>query len=148
MKKILIILSIVITIVIIALWAWQSSQGVPTAKIENQSFNLYVAKTAKDKEIGLSKYKNLEDNRGMVFTFDKPAYYSFWMKKMKFPIDIIFIKDDKIITIHKNVHPPKENQELTVYSPEQPADTVLEVNAGISQKHKLEQGDTITLSNI
>lgn len=120
----------------------------PTAKVNNHTFNLYVTKTNKDKQIGLSKYSKIDNGHGMIFSFGKADYYPFWMKQMKFPIDIIFIKDNKIVTIHNNAEPAKNNSALTIYNSTAPADTVLEVNAGLSQKYNLKVGDKITLSNI
>ena len=82
----------------------------------------------------------------MLFPFEKPGYYSFWMKNMKFPIDIIFIKSGKIVTIHKDVMPPKNlTDALPIYNPKEPADTVLEINAGLSEDYKFKEGDEVKL---
>jgi uncharacterized protein len=145
-------------ILAIAVFAWQASvrnsdspssgNNAPSAKIGNRNFKLYVAETNKDKEVGLSKYDKLNDDQGMLFDFGSDGYYSFWMKKMKFPIDIIYINDNKIVTIHKNVSPPKNEEELKVYTSDEPADRVIEVKAGITQRYNLKEGDSVTLSNI
>ena len=50
---------LIIAIFIVALGVWQNYTKSPTAKINNYAFKLYVARAPKDKEIGLSKYKNL-----------------------------------------------------------------------------------------
>src|SRR3989344_7453771 len=107
MNKFLIALAI-LAVFLMGLGIWQSLKKSPTAKINNYAFKLYIARTAEDKEIGLSKYKNLAKDVGMLFPFEKPDYYSFWMKQMKFPIYIIYIKDGTIVTIYKNVSPPKK----------------------------------------
>lgn len=147
MRNILLVI-FVIAIVIIGGWALISStEKTPTAKVDSHTFKLYVAKNQKDKEIGLSKYDKLGNDQGMIFQFGKPSYYAFWMKDMKFPIDIIYLKDSKIVTIHKSV-PPAKSGILTLYNPTQPADTVLEVNAGLSQKYNIKVGDKVSLSNI
>lgn len=138
----------VLFIISVTLWAWQSSVKSPTAKINNRTFKLYVAKSDKDKQVGLSKYKNIDSSQGMVFRFPKANYYPFWMKEMKFSIDIIYIKDGKIVTIYKNVPLPKTNSSPLVYTSTAPADTVLEVNAGLSQKYNFKKGDKVNFSNI
>ena len=135
-------------IVILAVLAWQFSAKSPTAKINNRSFKLYVAKSEKDKQVGLSKYKSLDNTKGMVFSFGKDNYYPFWMKEMKFPIDILYINDGKIVTIYKNVPTPKNTANPPIYNSTEPADTVLEVNAGISQKYNFKEGDKVSFSNI
>jgi len=140
---------LIFAIVLIALGLWQNYTKSPSAKINNYAFKLYVAKTTKEKEIGLSKYKNLSKDMGMLFSFEKADYYSFWMKQMKFPIDIIFIRDGKIVTIYKNVNPPKsESEGLLIYKPKEPSNMVLEINAGLSEKYKLKEGDKVSLTNI
>ena len=140
---------LILAIFLIGLGLWQGLKKSPTAKINNHEFKLQIAKTAIEKEIGLSKYKNLVKDEGMLFTFEKPDYYSFWMKQMKFPIDIIYIKDGKIVTIYKNVSPPKKAAEgLLIYKPKIPSSMVLEINAGLSSKYNLKEGDRVNLDNI
>ena len=121
----------------------------PTAIINGQSFTLYVAKTQKEKEIGLSKYNKLPQNMGMIFIFDKPGSYNFWMRNMKFPIDILFIKDGLTTTIYRNAEKPKDqNQNLFVYQPKFPIDKVLEISAGLSEKYNIKEGNTIKFKNL
>lgn len=43
---------------------------------------------------GLSGRDNLADDEGMFFVFEKSDIYPFWMKDMKFAIDIIWIMED------------------------------------------------------
>lgn len=119
---------------------------IPTATINNHSFNLEITKTQQEKEIGLSAKKKLEQNAGMLFLFEKPGSYPFWMKNMKFPIDIIFIRNGRIVTIHKNVKPPKNsNENPPTYNSTEPANTVLEINADLSEKYNFKVGDVVRL---
>ncbi|MCL4418814.1 DUF192 domain-containing protein [Patescibacteria group bacterium] len=156
MKKILFILGILF-IILIAIAISQNKLrnrnfslfNPPTATIENHMFKLYVAKNPKDQEIGLSKYNSLPQDYGMLFPFEKPDYYSFWMKKMKFPIDIIFIRKNRIVTIYQNVNPPKnETESLPIFKPNNPTDMVLEINAGLSQKYNLKENDEVKYENL
>lgn len=120
-----------------------------TATIKNQTFSIDVAKTAKEKQTGLSGKTSIPTNYGMYFPFDKSDYYAFWMKQMKFPIDIIFIRDGKIVTIFQNVAVPTTNSDnLPLYQPDEPANAVLEVSAGLSQKYGFTKGDTVILKNL
>ena len=119
----------------------------PTATINNQTFNVYIAKTPKEKETGLSNKESLPEKYGMFFQFDTPDYYTFWMKKMRFPLDIIFIKNNKVVTVYTNVpYPKSETDNLPVYTPDEPVNAVLELNAGISDKYNIKKGDGIKLS--
>lgn len=120
----------------------------PTAKINNHTFQLTVARSIEEKEIGLSKTTSLFQNQGMIFLFEKPDYYAFWMKNMKLPIDIIFINNDRIVTIRTNLQPPKQEESPIIYTPLKPADKVLEIQAGLSEKYNFKNGDIVKYENL
>lgn len=120
-----------------------------TITIDSQSFKVTVASSQQDREIGLSKTNSLAQDQGMIFLFDKPDYYSFWMKNMKFPIDIIYINKDTVVTIKNNAPAPKNSSEsLIIYTPTEPADKVLEINAGLAEKFKFKNGDKVIYENL
>lgn len=124
-------------------------QKNPKAIISNNSFDLIVVNTPKEMEIGLSETNSLPQNKGMLFLFKTPSHYSFWMKNMKIPIDIIYIKNDKIVTIFSEVSPPSDpNESPIIYRPEKPSDKVLEINSGLSEKYGFKKGDKVVLENI
>lgn len=120
----------------------------PTATINGHTFQLNVADSEKEREIGLSETKSLPQNQGMIFLFEKPGFYSFWMKNMKFPIDIIYINDNQIATIQDNVQPAKEQENPIVYASTEPSDKVLEIQAGLARKYKFKKGDIVKYENL
>lgn len=64
----------------------------------------------------------------MMFIFDKPDYYGFWMKDMFYPIDIVFLDSDmKVISYIDNVDPASYPE---TFYPEEPAKYVIEMNSG------------------
>ncbi len=79
--------------------------------------------------MGLSGREDLGRNDGMLFKFDdSSANRCFWMKDMNFPLDIIWLdQDKKVVHIENNVAPETYPQS---YCPDEPAKYVLEVNAG------------------
>jgi uncharacterized protein len=117
--------------------------------IANHNFKVSVAASQKEREIGLSEAKSLSENQGMIFLFEKPDYYSFWMKNMKFPIDIIYINQDTIVTIKNSVPSPKNSSEiLPVYNSTGPSNKVLEIQAGLSKKYNFKNGDKVKYENL
>ena len=121
----------------------------PIVTINNHSFKVIVAASEQERETGLSKTKSLSQDQGMIFLFPKPDYYSFWMKNMKFPIDIIYIKSDTIVTIKDNVQPPKNDKESpAIYTPTGPSNKVLEIQAGFSKKYNFKNGDKVQYENL
>lgn len=116
--------------------------------INNKTFNVFIAKSDIEKQVGLSSKNKISENQGMLFLFDKPAYYSFWMKEMKFPIDIIYIENNKVVTIISSVKPSSNSTNLSIYTPKKKADMVLEINAGLSEKYNIHEGTTINIENL
>lgn len=112
--------------------------------IGSHTFNVEVVKNSKDKQIGLTKYPKINADQGMLFIFDTPATYSFWMKNMKFPLDIVFIKNDKVISFVQNVKPTTSDNPPT-YNPDVPSNYVLEINAGLVKKNNIKKGDTVKI---
>ncbi|MBI2431126.1 MAG: DUF192 domain-containing protein [Candidatus Levybacteria bacterium] len=121
----------------------------PTLTIKNHTFTILVAKTPQEKEVGLSEKTSLPQNSGMLFPFEKADYYSFWMKNMKISVDIIYINKDKIVTIIENAQAPKSPEDnLQIFRPDEPADKVLEINAGLSKKYGFKNGDGVKIENL
>lgn len=117
--------------------------------IHDKTFSVEIAQTNVQKEKGLSKRSSLSEDRGMLFLFDTADYLRFWMKDMKFPIDILFIKDDKIVTIYLNAQNPQsteENLNPPLYTPTEPSNKVLELKAGTVEKYGIKQGDSVQIS--
>lgn len=97
---------------------------------------------------GLSGRTHLTDDNGMLFVFPAPQKVSFWMKDMLFPIDIVFIKNAKVVHIEHNVPNPSPDtplNELPSYVSPKPVDMVLEVTAGWSVENDIEIGDVLEL---
>jgi len=74
-------------------------------KIDNKTINLKVADSVEKIEKGLSKINYLDENIGMIFLINKvfkDTHIKFWMKDTLIPLDMIFIKNNKIVLIEKN----------------------------------------------
>lgn len=115
-----------------------------TATVKSHTFKLLVARTSKEQHQGLSDRDILAQDTGMLFIFSKPDYYPFWMRHMKFPLDIIYINNNKIVTVLNNVKNPvygTENPPL--FRPDAPADKVLEINGGLAKKDSITVGDSV-----
>ena len=117
--------------------------------IKNHPYTVQLADTPEKRAQGLSGIDKITDTEGMLFLFGEQGQPAFWMKDMKFPIDILWISGDKIIEISDNIQPEpgKSDTELQTYMPFQNVDKVLEVNAGWASRHDINTGDTITISN-
>ncbi|MFZ3301791.1 MAG: DUF192 domain-containing protein [Microgenomates group bacterium] len=122
-----------------------SNQHAKSIVINDKEIKVEVARTNVERSKGLSNREKLEENSGMVFVFDKNSKPSFWMKDTKIALDIIWINDDKIVSINKNVEPEpnKSDSQLKKYPAPSEIDYVLEVNAGFSDKNGIKAGSTV-----
>lgn len=149
MNKILLILVLLILIclILLSLVSLNPSQSKSYALISNIKIYVDVARTQNEQERGLAIYNSLPVNRGMIFPFSSSDYYAFWMKDMKFSIDIIYIDKNKIVDIFENVpYPKSEDEALPVYRPRDRADMVLEINSGLSKKYNFKIGESVKIN--
>jgi len=112
--------------------------------IANVILSVEIARNTTTQTQGLSNRASLSKDSGMLFVFDHPDYWSFWMAGMKFPLDIIWFNSNRqVVWIEPNVQPciSLNCAELT---PESPAMYVLELNAGFVVTHKVELGTIFT----
>jgi uncharacterized membrane protein (UPF0127 family) len=64
-----------------------------------------VAATPRQQASGLQAYSKLADHCGLWFPFSNRKTASFHMGQVKFPIDIVFVDDNRITHIASNVQP-------------------------------------------
>lgn len=97
--------------------------------IKNHCFLVEIARSQQERSQGLMNKDYLAESRGMLFIFDKEDIYSFWMKNVLIPLDIVWINQDKeVVYVYKNAQPCTE--ECESIKPDKKARYVLEVNAG------------------
>lgn len=151
-KTLPLILGIIVVFIIgiIILFVINTFTGMEkgTVTIKETTFSVELPKTDKEREKGLSGRKSLADNKGMLFNFETNDFHRFWMRDMQLPLDMLFIKDTKIVTIYENVPAPAtsvENANPPVYLPSEPVNRILELSAGTVKKLGIKQGDTVTI---
>lgn len=119
----------------------------PYVKIKSLVIHVDLAITPDQQAKGLSIKNSLNDSEGMLFPFDKPGDYSFWMKDMKFPIDILWIDtSNKIVHIEKNLQPCIFFLLCPSYSPHSNSKYVLEINADLTTRNNITVGDSVYIN--
>jgi uncharacterized membrane protein (UPF0127 family) len=92
------------------------------------------------REIGLMDRRSMGEREGMLFIFPDERPVGFWMKDTYIPLDIIFVNSRReIVTIHKNAKPFSEE----TYPSTAPAQFVVEVNGGFTEKYGIVAGNRI-----
>jgi hypothetical protein len=92
---------------------------------------------------GLSHRTSLDADKGMLFLFSPAADKTFVMRKMNFPLDLIFIRNHRIVNLYHEAAPEGKSPE-TSYHSGVPVDAVLEIKAGRSRDCHLGVGSEIT----
>jgi uncharacterized membrane protein (UPF0127 family) len=113
-------------------------------KIAGQTLKADLALTEAEQTQGLSGRGGLNADEVMIFIFDHPGHYPFWMKDMNFSIDMIWLDSSmRVVYIKENATP--ESYPLT-FGPQTTPDNskyVLEVVSGFSAKNNLKVGDKV-----
>src|SRR3989344_1171887 len=113
-------------------------------EINNVPVLAQVASTPQQKAKGLGGRKTLPQFGGMLVAFEKPSFIGIWMKQMKFPIDILWIANGRVVDMEENVPSPGPRasiDSLPIYKPDVPAEFVLEVGAGFARTYGIRIGD-------
>lgn len=143
-----IILVVVALLGLAAIWRRYWSGPVPVqggnarvVKIGGAKLTVEVAATLPAQRQGLSNRVSLPSNGGMLFVYrDKDIRY-FWMKDMRFPLDVLWLADGRVVGLQENIPPPAPGQEPFRFQSSLPADGVLEVNSGWIRKHNIKIGE-------
>ena len=104
-----------------------------------------VADTNEKRRQGLSGRETLPRGGGMLFIFENPCLCGFWMKEMRFPLDIIWIDEEyRIVHIVEGVSPATFPE---TFLPDRAAKYVLEVSAGTVKDFEVTPGALVEFSD-
>ncbi len=121
------------------------SQGKILFQKQKLLINVEIAKTQKQKEIGLMGRKKLALGNGMLFIFEKQGIQRVWMKNTLIPLDVIFLSaQGEIVSFFKKLQPCK-SEKCPIYNSAESAKLMLEVNAGMIDRENIGIGNFIRL---
>ena len=114
------------------------------AIIAGETFDLEVARTSDQQQLGLMHRKALPDNRGMLFPFSPARPVGFWMKNVPVGLDMVFLYQGQVQGIAEA--PPCEADPCPTYSPGRLlVDNVIELRIGRSAELGLQTGDQVEI---
>jgi uncharacterized membrane protein (UPF0127 family) len=115
-------------------------KDIVTVCIKDTCIQAEVVSAFAEREKGLMFRESLAKDKGMLFILEEEGLYGFWMKNMRFALDIIWLDlNKKIIDIKENVQPCGASCEIL--NSDGKAKYVLEVNAGFSKRNKIKVGE-------
>ncbi len=142
----LLVAALVATVWILITFAPRSNSANVT--LGDRALALEIADTPELRSRGLAGRSSIPENGGMLFLFEEPHRHTFWMKDMLISIDIIWIRDETIVSILHRVRPElgTPDERLARYIPPEPVDRVIELRAGRAEELGLSSGQKIDIS--
>ncbi|HLV38683.1 DUF192 domain-containing protein [Xanthomarina sp.] len=117
---------------------FEGETQIPLSKID-----IEIADNEYETQTGLMYRSSMKENQGMLFVFEDERPRSFYMKNTQFALDLIYLDTNKtIVSFQENAQPLDESSLPSIF----PAKYVLEVNAGLVAKWKLQVGDSMLYS--
>lgn len=140
--RLLIILVTAVLVGIVSFFVVRPQNKSSVLEVNNRKITVEVAITKNEQEHGLCCRDSLPSDSGMLFVYNKPGIYRFWMKDTRIPLDMYWIDaQKKVIYIEQNV---QSNTYPRSFGPYQPAQYILETNAGYARKHNISVGDIVS----
>jgi uncharacterized membrane protein (UPF0127 family) len=118
-----------------------SSLPVTQMTIAGQNFNVEIATSFHDQEVGLMHRDSLESDHGMLFIFNDMQVRDFWNHDVHFPLDLIFMDPGGAVVSLKHLDAYNDKDVSSVV----PAQYVIELNAGTVDRLHVHVGDRINL---
>lgn len=107
-----------------------------------------VADTEPVRARGLMFRRSLAADRGMLFVFDRPGPYAFWMKNTLIPLDMLWLDDEGRIVSLAVAVPPCRSDPCPTYPPDADARYVLEVPSGFASQHRIAIGHVVRIERL
>jgi uncharacterized membrane protein (UPF0127 family) len=133
-------------------WTWTLAEYRETATITvgEDELTVEIADDGSLRSRGLSYRDGLEPGTGMLFIYPDEGERSFWMRGMRFCLDIVWIADGEIVGAAENACPepgvPEAN--LSRFLSPEPVQFVLEVPAGWLDERGYGAGTPVDLGEI
>lgn len=145
MRSFLIFLAVLLISAFFIFSAQEKKYEYGSACFKDNCFSVEIPLTDESISRGLMFREHLDADRGMLFVFDRPDVYPFWMKNTLIPLDIIWINESMdVVFISRNTQPCKAVICNDIV-PDKKAVYVLEINGGIADAIGLMEGEKIII---
>jgi uncharacterized membrane protein (UPF0127 family) len=126
-NKLIILIGIIAILLFLFSQKTKGSKELIEIKVKDIPVKVMIAGTPTTRQRGLGGVKNLGKDEGMLFVFPQKEVQVFWMKDMYISLDMIWITDNKIANITKNIPAPAPHERdnpMPRYSSQIPVDYV------------------------
>lgn len=133
----------VLVLILVVFWFGVVKKEKEIVRFQNYYFEVELAQNYWQRAKGLMFKKDMEENQGMLFVFPKSGLYNFWMKNVKFPLDLIWIDQEKKIVDLKLQQQPCLSNPCSAIKPKVKAQYVLELKGGMASKTGMTVGSQL-----
>ncbi len=115
----------------------------------NSSIDVYIADEDSERQKGLGGIDELPENTGMYFIYNSARVREYWMLDVEYPIDIIWLHNNKVVYLTKSAQPEANItllEDYQRYSSPVPINAVLEVPEGFIEQYDIIEGNVLTLT--
>lgn len=120
----------------------EATKQIQRVAINGKQWAVETVSEPKEMLLGLSGRVSLPAGQGMFFVFNDLAERTFWMKDMRFPLDIVWIRNDEVVGVSYDAMPEGPEPRNFYYS-KLPVNRVLEINNGEAMKFNIKIGDKV-----
>jgi uncharacterized membrane protein (UPF0127 family) len=134
----------VASLLLLAASAFAAPRVTPLTLPSGKVLQAEVMVELQDLAMGLMFRPSLPEDRGMLFVFPTVDFHSIWMKNCKFPIDIVWLDEQRHVVHLAESVPPCKGDPCPAYEPLRKAAYVVELNAGQARREQIALGATLS----
>jgi uncharacterized protein len=135
--------AVVVSAVAAATWAAAAAQVIPLTLPSGKVLQTEVMVKDEDRAMGLMFRPSLASDHAMLFLFEQPDFHGIWMKNCKFPIDILWLDEQRRVVHVEEAVPPCKAEPCPVYQPLRRAAYVVELGARQARREKAQLGSRL-----
>jgi uncharacterized membrane protein (UPF0127 family) len=128
---------------VLAVRAPATPQEIPLTLPSGKVLQAELMIKDEDRMMGLMFRPSLSLDRGLLFVFEDVDFHGIWMKNCRFPIDIVWLDEERRVVHVSESVPPCKADPCPVYQPMKKAAYVVEINAGQARREKATLGSRL-----
>jgi len=142
-KEVLVVAILFAVVIGFTIW-YHSNKSLDESRVcfGEDCFVVEIVDSDAERTRGLMDRESLDVDAGMLFIFERPGNYPFWMKNTLIPLDMIWLNSEReIVYIFENAQ-PCTTESCTFITHEGSALYVVELNAGTVREKEISVGQT------